>query len=56
VVLTQEEYTRLITHPQNPLLDRPISAQLPPGSTFKTIVAAAGLEFRGYYKKYKVFK
>jgi len=42
--ITQEEYSRLITHPQNPLLDRPISAQLPPGSTFKTIVAAAGLE------------
>jgi penicillin-binding protein 2 len=42
--ITQEEYTHLITHPQNPLLDRPISAQLPPGSTFKTIVAAAGLE------------
>ena len=37
--ITQEEYTHLITHPQNPLLDRPISAQLPPGSTFKTIVA-----------------
>ena len=42
--ITQKDYNQLLSNPQNPLLNRPISAQIPPGSTFKTIVAAAGLD------------
>ena len=42
--ISQVEYDKLIKDKRNPLLDRSIGAQIPPGSTFKTIVAAAGLE------------
>lgn len=37
-------YKKLTDSPQVPLLFRPISSQEPPGSTFKTIVAAAALD------------
>ncbi|MCC7304123.1 penicillin-binding protein 2 [bacterium] len=37
-------YDQLLKNPQTPLLNRPIAAQEPPGSTFKTIVAAAALD------------
>ncbi len=42
--ISQSEYDKLIKDKRNPLLDRSIAAQIPPGSTFKTIVATAGLE------------
>ena len=42
--ISQEDYSKLINDKRNPLLDRVIGAQLPPGSTFKTVVAAGGLE------------
>lgn len=42
--ITQSDFNSLLKNSKNPLLDRSISAQIPPGSTFKTIVAAAGLE------------
>jgi penicillin-binding protein 2 len=42
--ISQEEYNKLIADKGNPLLDRVLGAQIPPGSTFKTIVAAAGLD------------
>lgn len=42
--ISQIEYDKLIQNKKNPLLDRSIAAQIPPGSTFKTIVAAGGLE------------
>ncbi len=42
--ITQIDFNSLLKNSKNPLLDRSISAQIPPGSTFKTIVAAAGLE------------
>lgn len=42
--ISQKDYSELIQSPQTPLLNRPIAAQEPPGSTFKTIVAAAGLD------------
>ena len=38
------EYSKLITNPGNPLLNRAIAAQMPPGSTFKPLVAIAGLD------------
>ncbi len=42
--ISQKSYEKLINSPQTPLLNRPIAAQEPPGSTFKTIVAVAALE------------
>lgn len=37
-------WRELVNNPDNPLLNRAIQAQLAPGSTFKPIVAMAGLE------------
>lgn len=42
--ISSSEYSTLITDPGNPLLNRAIAAQMPPGSTFKTLVAIAGLD------------
>lgn len=42
--ISQVEYDKLINNKQLPLLNRPIAAQFPPGSTFKTIIAAAALD------------
>lgn len=39
-----EDWKELVSNPDNPLLNRAIQAQLAPGSTFKPIVALAGLE------------
>jgi penicillin-binding protein 2 len=38
------DWQDLVNNPDNPLLNRAIQAQLAPGSTFKPIVALAGLE------------
>lgn len=38
------DWKDLLTNPQKPLLNRAIQAQLAPGSTFKPIMALAGLE------------
>ena len=42
--ISQEDYSNILNNKQNPLMNRAIAAQMPPGSTFKTIVAAAGLD------------
>ncbi len=42
--ISQADYNLLLNNPQLPLLDRTISAQLPPGSTFKTIAAVGALD------------
>jgi penicillin-binding protein 2 len=42
--ISSTEYSALLNDPGNPLLNRAIAAQMPPGSTFKTIVAVAGLD------------
>ena len=42
--ISQQQYSEIINNPQNPLLNRSVAAQIPPGSTFKTIVASAGLD------------
>ena len=44
VRIHRDEWNKLITDPDHPLLDKAIQAQLAPGSTFKVIMAAAGLE------------
>jgi penicillin-binding protein 2 len=42
--MTVEEYTTLIENPQHPLLNRAIGGEYPVGSTFKLVVAGAGLQ------------
>ncbi len=42
--ISSTQYSGLLNDPGNPLLNRSIAAQMPPGSTFKTIVAVAGLD------------
>jgi penicillin-binding protein 2 len=42
--ISSTEYSALLNNPSNPLMNRAIAAQMPPGSTFKTIVAVAGLD------------
>jgi penicillin-binding protein 2 len=44
VRIHRDEWNKLINDPAHPLLDKAIQAQLAPGSTFKIIMAAAGLE------------
>jgi penicillin-binding protein 2 len=42
--ISQKQYDKLIDDSRIPLLNRPIAAQVPPGSTFKTLVAASALD------------
>ena len=42
--ISLSDYTSLIEEENNPLLNRAVSAQEPPGSTFKTIVASGALD------------
>lgn len=42
--ISQKEYDKLMDDSRIPLLNRPIAAQIPPGSTFKTLVAASALD------------
>ena len=42
--MTNAEWQALVNNPEHPLLDRAIQAQLAPGSTFKPIMALAGLQ------------
>ncbi len=42
--ISLDQYNGLLSNKGNPLLNRAIAAQMPPGSTFKTIVAVAGLD------------
>lgn len=45
--LTQEEADKLFNDPRQPFLHRPLLAEYPPGSTFKVVTTAAGLEKGG---------
>lgn len=42
--ITKEEWEELVNHPQHPLENKCISGQYPPGSTYKFLTAAAGLQ------------
>ncbi len=42
--ITSKDWKDLVSNPDNPLLNRAIQAQLAPGSTFKPVMALAGLE------------
>jgi penicillin-binding protein 2 len=42
--ISEKEYSQLLKNERIPLLNRSIAAQIPPGSTFKTLVASAALD------------
>src|ERR1700674_5526133 len=42
--ISRDEWTKLVNDPDHPLLNKAIQAQLAPGSTFKIIMATAGLQ------------
>jgi penicillin-binding protein 2 len=44
VRIGRDEWNKLITDPNHPLLNKTIQAQLAPGSTFKVIMSLAGLQ------------
>src|SRR5215472_10316686 len=44
VRVSREDWNKLVNDPDKPLLNKAIQAQLAPGSTFKIIMATAGLE------------
>jgi len=44
VHVSRDEWNKLVTDPEKPLLNKAIQAQLAPGSTFKIIMATAGLQ------------
>ena len=53
VRISRDEWTRLVTDPAHPLMNKAIQAQLAPGSTFKIIMSVAGLQ-EGIAQKLKV--
>ena len=46
VRISRGEWNKLVTDPDNPLLNKAIQAQLAPGSTFKILMSIAGLAGR----------
>lgn len=48
--ISQKQYDKILKSGSNPFLNRAISAQVPPGSTFKTIVASAALDAKAITK------
>ncbi|MGI5897650.1 MAG: penicillin-binding protein 2 [Candidatus Dojkabacteria bacterium] len=48
--ISQTNYNALLNDSRNPLMNRAIAAQMPPGSTFKVLVAAAALDAKAVNK------
>jgi penicillin-binding protein 2 len=46
--LSDQQLQQLQNDPNHPFLDRPLLATYPPGSTFKVITAAAGIDYGGF--------
>jgi penicillin-binding protein 2 len=44
IKIGRSDWNKLITDPEHPLMNKAIQAQLAPGSTFKVMMAAAGLQ------------
>jgi penicillin-binding protein 2 len=44
IKIGRSDWNKLITDPEHPLMNKTIQAQLAPGSTFKVMMAAAGLQ------------
>ncbi len=53
--LTQQAWSDLTSDPRNPLLNKAIAGQYPPGSTFKMMVAIAALEAGVVSPEQKIF-
>ena len=53
--LSREEWNGLVNHPRKPLLNKAVTGQYPPGSTFKMVVALAGLEGGIIHSGHRVF-
>ena len=53
--LTNEAWAAITEDPRNPLMNKAVSGQYPPGSTFKMIVALAGLESGVITRDHRVF-
>lgn len=52
--IRSEDWKEIAGNPDNPMLNRPIQAQFAPGSTFKIIMALAGLETGGIDENFRV--
>ena len=46
VRVSRDQWSKLVTDPDKPLLNKAIQAQLAPGSTFKIIMSVAGMAGR----------
>lgn len=52
--MTDKEYQALVNDPRSLLLNRPVESSFPPGSTYKLVVAASGLEVGAINKDSKI--
>jgi penicillin-binding protein 2 len=55
VRVSRDEWLKLNTDPETPLLNRAIQAQLAPGSIFKIVMSTAMLESKSFPANYSVF-
>jgi penicillin-binding protein 2 len=55
ISISKDEWQKLNTDPEHPLIDRAIQAQLAPGSMFKIVMTAAMLESKAVPQDYKLF-
>ncbi len=53
--ITAKEWNAIINNPNHPMENRPITSMYPPGSTYKVITSAAGLEAQVLNPNEKIF-